>query len=99
MRVATAFLVLFVVSAAAQAARNSNLLVRVPQDSRTLDAAIGRVADGGAIEMAAGTYLSPPTGFSTNTARKGFTARAAAGATVAIDGGGTRNLLRFVNSA
>ncbi len=99
MRVATAFLVLFVVSAAAQAAHNPNLLVRVPQDSRTLDAAIGRVADGGAIEMAAGTYPSPPNGFSINNARKGFTVRAAAGATVAIDGGGTRNLLRFVNSA
>jgi hypothetical protein len=99
MRVATAFLVLSVVSAAAQAARNPNLLVRVPQDSRTLDAAIGRVADGGAIEMAAGTYPSPPNGFSINNARKGFTVRAAAGATVAIDGGGSRNLLRFVNSA
>ncbi len=77
---------------------SSNLLIRVPKDARTLDAAIGRVGDGGVIEMAAGTYPSPPTGFSINNTRKGFTIRAAAGARVAIDGGGTRNLVRFINS-
>lgn len=81
-----------------QAAQSSNRLVRVPQDAHTLDVAISRVADGGAIEMAAGTYPSPPNGFRIGNLRKGFTIRAAAGAAVAIDGGGTRNLLRFVNS-
>lgn len=84
---------------ALQAAQTSNrLLVRVPQDAKTLDAAIARVADGGVVEMAAGTYPSPPNGFRISNLRKGFTVRAAAGATVAIDGGGSRNLLRFVNS-
>jgi predicted outer membrane repeat protein len=82
----------------ARVAKPSNLLIRVPKDAKTLDAAIGRVGDGGVIEMAKGTYPSPPTGFSINNTRKGFTIRAAAGATVAIDGGGTRNLVRFVNS-
>src|SRR4051812_39072457 len=81
-----------------QAAPRSNQLVRVPQDARTLDLAIGRVADGGVIEMAAGTYPSPPGGFRIGNLRKGLTVRAAAGATVAIDGGGSRKLLRFVNS-
>jgi hypothetical protein len=81
-----------------QAALRSNQLVRVPQDARTLDLAIGRVADGGVIEMAAGTYPSPPGGFRIGNLRKGLTVRAAAGATVAIDGGGSRKLLRFVNS-
>ncbi len=55
----------------------SDRLVRVPQDAKTLDVAIGRVADGGVIEMAAGTYPSPPNGFAINNARKGFTVRAA----------------------
>jgi hypothetical protein len=89
------FLLAVFVSSDLQAA---NQLVRVPQDARTLDVAIGRVADGGVIEMAAGTYPSPPNGFLVNNLRKGFTVRAAAGAAVAIDGGGSRNLLRFVNS-
>src|SRR4051794_18445717 len=81
-----------------QAAPRSSQLVRVPQHSRTLDAAIARVADGGVIEMAGGTYPSPRGGFRIGNLRKGFTVRAAAGATVAIDGGGSRKLLRFVNS-
>ena len=86
------------VASEARGGGSSNLLIRVPRDARTLDAAIGRVADGGVIEMAAGTYPSPPSGFSINNARRGFTIRAAAGARVALDGGGTRNLLRFTNS-
>ncbi len=79
---------------AAQASR----LVRVPRDAPTLAAAVSRVADGGVIEMAAGTYASPPGGFLVNNAGKGFTVRAAAGAAVAIDGGGGRKLLRLLNS-
>ena len=90
------FLALAGLSGPVQAA--SNGLVRVPQDARTLDAAITRVADGGVIEMAAGTYPSPPNGFAINNLRKGFTVRAAAGAAVAIDGGGSHNLVRFINS-
>ncbi len=83
---------------ASPAAAASNQLVRVPQDARTLDAAISRVADGGVIEMAAGTYSSPPNGFFLGNLNKGFTVRAAAGAAVAIDGGGSRKLIRYVNS-
>jgi len=102
MRVSRAFVPLLVWIAALSGsvlhAAASDRLVRVPQDAKTLDAAIGRVADGGVIEMAAGTYPSPPNGFTINNARKGFTVRAAAGAAVALDGGGSRNLLRFVNS-
>jgi hypothetical protein len=70
--------------------------VRVPQDARTLEAAISRVADGGVIEMAAGTYPSPPKGFLIGNLRKGFTIRAAGGPVV-LDGGGTRPVLRFIN--
>jgi len=76
-----------------------NKLVRVPQDARNLAAAIDRVADGGVIELAAGAYPSPgANGFTIANARKGFTVRAATGAVVAIDGGGSRALLRYANS-
>ena len=48
--------------------------------------------------MAAGSTRRPANGFPISNARKGFTIRAGAGAAVAIDGGGSPNLLRFVNS-
>src|ERR1700709_2615427 len=86
------------VASEARGGGGSNLLIRVPREPRAVDAWVGRVADGGVIEMAAGTYPSPPSGFSINNARRGFTIRAAAGARVALDGGGTRHLLRSTNS-
>ena len=71
--------------------------VRVPGDARDLQRAIGLVADGGVIELAGGTYTPPPRGFEIANLRKGFTIRAAAGATVILDGAGTSQLLRFEN--
>ena len=59
---------------------------------------LGKVADGGIVELAAGTYASPPNGFAIRNAGKGFTVRAAAGAAVTLDGGGSRTMLRFLNS-
>jgi hypothetical protein len=91
-------LFLFWIAASALQAAQASRLVRVPQDAPTLAAAMSRVADGGVVEMAAGTYASPPGGFLVNNAGKGFTVRAAAGAAVAIDGGGGRKLLRLLNS-
>jgi hypothetical protein len=78
----------------------ANNLVRVPKDAATLDAAIQKVSAGGAIEMAAGTYASPPSGFSIKNAnaRKSFVIRAAAGAAVALDGGGSRSLVHIVQN-
>jgi len=73
-------------------------LVRVPQDAKTFPVALTKVADGGVIELAAGVYATPPGGFLISNLRKGFTVRAAAGAAVAFDGGGSRALLRYVNS-
>lgn len=70
-------------------------LVRVPKDAKDLQAAIKLVADGGVIEMAAGTYSTPPKGFSISNLRRGFTVRAMG--TVVLDGGGARLLLRFKN--
>lgn len=88
------FLLLAGLSAAPAGAQGR--LVRVPQDAKTLEAAISRVADGGVIEMAAGTYPSPPRGFLIGNARKGFTIRSAGGPVV-LDGGGSRPVLRFIN--
>ncbi len=78
----------------------ANNLVRVPQDAATLDAAIQTVSAGGTIEMAAGTYATPASGFSVKNAnaRKSFVVRAAAGATVVLDGGGSRSLVRIVQN-
>lgn len=90
-------LILLMLTAGPLAAQ-ANRLVRVPQDAKNLGAAIDKVADGGVIEMAAGSYATPPNGFPISNKRKGFTIRAAAGAAVALDGGGTRTLVRFVNS-
>ncbi|HEV8238830.1 MAG TPA: hypothetical protein VGS57_05645 [Thermoanaerobaculia bacterium] len=83
---------------AAPSAARAAALVRVPQDAATLDVALGKVPDGGAVELAAGTYVSPPNGFAIRNAGRGFMVRAAAGATVVLDGGGSRSILRFINS-
>jgi predicted outer membrane repeat protein len=99
MRFARAFVSLLLIAGPAlYAAAGPSPLVRVPQEAPTLDAAIDRVADGGVIEMAAGTYATPGNGFSFGNKRKAFTVRAAAGAAVAFDGGGSHALVRLVNS-
>lgn len=69
-------------------------LVRVPQDA-DFQTAVNTVADGGVIELAAGTYAAPARGFAIANERKGFTVRAA-GAAV-LDGGGANLLLRYEN--
>lgn len=73
-------------------------LIRVPQDM-DLQTAINRIADGGVIEIAAGTYPSPNGGFIISDLGKSFTIRAAQGATVTLDGGNSREIFTFVNSS
>jgi hypothetical protein len=70
-------------------------LVRVPQDAKDFQTAIGAVADGGMIELSAGTYATPARGFAIANERKGFTVRAVG--TVIFDGGGANLLLRYEN--
>lgn len=77
----------------------AEVLVRVPQDQSTLQAAIGAVPDGGTIELAAGTYPSPTNGWAFANLGKGFTVRAAVGATVSLDGGGARPIFRLENTS
>ena len=73
-------------------------IIRVPQDVANLQTAIDQVPNGGVIEIAAGTYASPSGGFRINNKHKGFTIRAASGASVVLSGGNSRDILRFQNS-
>ncbi len=83
--------------ALAVAAPASGQVLRVPQDVGNLQNAIGQVADGGIIQIAAGTYVAPPNGFRISNLRKGFTLRAAPGAEVVLTGGSDHPILRFEN--
>jgi predicted outer membrane repeat protein len=69
-------------------------LVRVPKDTN-FQQAINTVSDGGVIEVAAGTYATPPRGYSIENEKKGFTVRAVGA--VVLDGGGANQLLRYEN--
>ena len=71
--------------------------VIVVHNSAELQAAFGKVMDGGIIEPTAGVYVAPDKGFSISNLRKGFTVRAAKGAAVFLDGQSKRTILRFKN--
>lgn len=64
--------------------------------SAQLQSAFATVTSGGVIEVAAGTYLAPSGGFAILNPNKQFTVRAASGATVILDGGGTQLVLRYM---
>src|SRR5947209_3526722 len=67
-------------------------LVQVPGDQPGLQQAIAAVADGGVIEMAAGTYDAPTGGFTILDYGKGFTIRAATRAAVTLTGGNSTDI-------
>jgi hypothetical protein len=81
------------VSAGAVEAR----LLQVPGDFAQLQAAIDAAADGDSIELAAGSYPARPGGFRIRNNRRRLTIRAAAGATVVLDGRGEETLLSLRN--
>jgi hypothetical protein len=83
----------------ARANQAAETVIYVPSQVSSLQTAINQVPEGGVIELAAGTYYSPSGGFQIGNLYKGFTIRAAPGAQVALDGGGNREILRFVNSS
>lgn len=91
LAIAAALLILPFASSAVTAQQ----LVRVPKDVKDFQTAIDKVSDGGVIELAAGTYATPPRGFLIANERKGFTVRAAGA--VVFDGGGANLLLRYEN--
>ena len=61
-----------------------------------LQQAINDATEGDVLELAAGTYAAPSGSFTIYNS-KGFTLRAAAGANVVLDGGGTTDLVRLAN--
>lgn len=71
--------------------------IQVPSQG-TLQLAIANVADGGIIEIAAGTYPAPAGGFVISNQAKRFTIRAAASATVTLTGAGGTIML-FSNAS
>lgn len=83
--------------ALSQATANAQNVVRVPADTNSIQDAINNVADGGRVEIAAGTY-NAPDGAYTNPAGKAVTVQAAAGASVTISGGGIHDILRITNA-
>ena len=74
-------------------------VIHVPGDVANLQDAINQAPDGAIIELAGGTYRAPEDGFKMFDLGKGFTIRAAKGATVVLDGGGDDIILRFQNSS
>jgi hypothetical protein len=76
----------------------SGTVLQVPQQVATLQEAIARVTDGGTIELAAGSYAAPAGGFRVSNLGKGFTIRAALGAAVALDGGGSQPVFVLRNA-
>ncbi|HSN54265.1 MAG TPA: right-handed parallel beta-helix repeat-containing protein [Candidatus Sulfomarinibacteraceae bacterium] len=70
----------------------------VPGQVATLSQAVSQVDDGGVIEISAGTYPTPVGGWFFANLGKSFTIRAAAGATVILDGGGARPVFRLQNT-
>jgi predicted outer membrane repeat protein len=75
----------------------ANAQVIQVSSSSGLQQAFNNVADGGTIEIAAGTYQAPSGGF-TIYAPKGFVVRAASGAAVTLDGGGSTDIVRLANT-
>ena len=71
-------------------------IIHVPGDVGDLQSAIASISNGGIIEMAGGTYVPPGAGFTANNLGKAFTVRAAAGATVILDGQNTRQVFSIV---
>jgi len=73
-------------------------VIQVPADVPNLQDAINQVPDGGIIEIAGGTYAAPTGGFRITDTHKRFAMRAALGASVILSGGGTKEILRFMNT-
>ncbi len=90
---------LFLIGVVFPLASHAQDLVRVPADQPNLQAAIAAVNDGGAIEIATGTYVAPTGAFTLYDVPKRMTIRAAAGAQVTLSGSGTRDIFRISNSS
>jgi hypothetical protein len=81
------------------AASRAQTIIHLSPNQGTLQNALDTVPEGGVIELAAGTYDAPPGGWTIfpglNGGTKGFTIRAATGASVVLSGGGSTEILTF----
>jgi hypothetical protein len=73
-------------------------IIHVPGDTSNLQDAINQIPDGGIIELSGGTYPAPSGGFRVSNLGKGFTIRSANGQTAVLDGGGSRDIFRLMNT-
>jgi len=93
VRIAAAAVVALAVGAPATAVQ----VIHVPGQVGSLQSAIGQIGNGGVIEMAAGTYTAPGGGWVVSNLGKSFTIRAAAGATVVLDGANVNPVVTIIN--
>lgn len=81
------------------AALHAQSIINISPTQGSLQSAIGSVPEGGIIELAAGTYDAPAGGWTIfpdlDGGTKGFTVRAANGATPVLNGGGATEILTF----
>lgn len=91
--------IVLLIASVPQAAFGQQIL-RVPQDVGDLGTAIQQISNGGIIEMAGGTYAAPASGgFRIRFVGKSFTIRAAAGATVSLNGQGSSPIMLIEDSS
>src|SRR5438045_5773556 len=93
------FCALFIGSAFAVSNASGATPVVQVADAAALQNALNTVPDGGIIGIAAGTYSAPSGGFTIypdlSGGTRGFTVRAASGASVVLSGGGGSEILNF----
>ncbi len=73
-------------------------VIHIPGDTNNLQDAINLIPDGGIIELSGGTYPAPDGGFRVSNLGKGFTIRSADGQEAILDGGGSREIFRLMNT-
>src|SRR5947207_12911097 len=93
------FCALFIGSAFAVSNASGATPVVQVADAAALQIALNTVPEGGIIEIAAGTYSAPSGGFTIypdlSGVTRGFTVRAASGASVVLSGAGGCEILTF----
>jgi len=92
-------LALFVGALTMTASLRAQSIIHISPTQGSLQNALDTVPEGGIIELAAGTYNAPPGGWTIfpdlGGGTKGFTIRAANGASVVLNGGGSSEILTF----
>lgn len=76
----------------------NTVVIHVPEEISNLQDAINLIPDGGIIEIATGTYQNGNKAFIISNLQKGFTIRAAQGASVTLTGAGSHDIIRYQNS-